>query len=543
LHVAAQIKMPTITLNKQDVLKQIGKSLSDEKLKDRISLLGTDLEEVTKGEITVEIFPNRPDLLSSEGFSRALASFIGTKKGLRTYSVKASDYIAKIDKKTSKVRPFAVAAVVKDVNLTDEAIESLMQVQEKLHSTHGRNRKKASIGVYDLDKIKFPITYTTKPQSFKFTPLETNKPITLKQILEIHPKGKDHAYLLDNFKEYPIWIDANNQVLSMPPIINSEETRVTEKTKNLFIDVTGTDKNTIEQALNIIVTSLAERNGKIYSVKIEKETFPNLKPKKIKINRDYINKILGLKLIDSQIKTLVSKMGMDYKKPNVFYPAYRADILTQIDIAEDIAIAYGYENFKEELPNVSTIAQEDTFEIFKNKVADILVGFGLLETNTYNLTNKKSQSKLMNTEINCVELENALNQDYNVMRAWLTPSLLKVLSENKHRELPQKIFEIGDVFTPEEKSRVCVLIADSKVDYTYVRQILDSLLSELNLKYTIKETEHPSFIPGRVARLSVKDKEVAYLGELHPKVLTNFELETPVAAFELNLSDLYNILS
>ena len=282
--------MPTIKLNKKDLLNLIGKKLSDKELKDRISMLGTDLEEVNDNKITVEVFPNRPDMLSSEGFARALSSFIGLKKGLKEYKVKKSNYIVKLDKKVKLVRPYAACAVIKNVTLSEEAIESLMQVQEKLHTTHGRNREKASIGVYNLDKIEFPLTYTTKSKDFEFTPLETSKDKNLSWILENHQKGREFKHLLKNFEEYPIWLDSKNRALSMPPIINAEDTKVTKKTKNLFIDVTGKDEQAVEKALNIIVTSLVDRGGEIYSVKVGNKTYPKLEPNKIRINYSYLNR-------------------------------------------------------------------------------------------------------------------------------------------------------------------------------------------------------------------------------------------------------------
>jgi phenylalanyl-tRNA synthetase beta chain len=535
--------MPTITLNKKDLMNLLGKKIPDEKLKDRISMLGTDLERVTNNEIEVEIFPNRPDMLSSEGFARSLSSFIGIKKGLRDYKVNKSTYKSKKDKKVASVRPFAVNAVVTNIVLNDPTIKSLMQVQEKLHASHGRSRKKISIGVYDLNKIKFPLTYTTKPKSFKFTPLEFTKEISISEILEKHPKGRDYKHLLDEFNECPIWLDANDQVLALVPIINSEETKVDEKTKNLFIDVTGTDLAACEQALNIIVTSLADRGGKIYEVKVDNVSYPNLKPNKVSLKRDYVNRTLGLELTEKQIKDLLSKMGINYSNGSALVPAYRSDILSEIDLAEDIAIAYGYENFIPEIPDVSTIAKEDGFEIFKNKICDILSNLGLIETNTYNLTNKLAQTKLMNLkDLKLVKISNALNEDYDVLRAWMIPSLLEVLKNNKHYDYPQKIFEAGTIFTSEkEKTRLAVLLASQKTTFTDIKQVLDVIFNSLGLIYEIKDTNHDSFIPGRVGRVVCKGKEIAYIGEMHPQVLNNFSLETPVAALELNLTDLFNL--
>jgi phenylalanyl-tRNA synthetase beta chain len=535
--------MPTITLDKKDLMNLLGKKVPDEKLKDRISMLGTDLEKVTNDEIEVEIFPNRPDMLSAEGFARALSSFIGIKKGLKEYKVNKSTYKSKKDKKVALIRPFAVNAVVKNVVLNDAAIKSLMQVQEKLHASHGRNRKKVSIGVYDLDKIKFPLTYTTKPKSFKFTPLESSKDMTISEILEKHPKGRDYNTLLENFKECPIWLDANNQVLALIPIINSEETKVDEKTEDLFIDVTGTDIAACEQALNIIVTSLADRGGKIFEVKVDNVSYPNLKPKKIKLKREYINKILGLELTEAQIKALLSKMGINYSATTASIPAYRTDILSEIDLTEDIAIAYGYENFIPEIPNVATIGGENEFEIFKNKICNILSNSGLIETNTYNLTNKLAQTKSMNLkDLKLVEISNALNEDYNVLRAWMIPSLLEVLKNNKHYDYPQRIFEAGIVFNGEKENvRLAVLLASQKTTFTDIKQILDVIFNSLGLTYEMKDIGHDSFIPGRVGRVTCKNKEVAYIGEIHPQVLSNFTLETPVAALELNLADLFKL--
>ena len=531
--------MPTITIDKKDLLDLVGKKLTDDKLKNKISMLGTDLEEVTDKEVNVEIFPNRPDMLSTEGFARALSSFVDVKKGLRNYKINNSNYVVNMDKKVKEVRPYAVCAVVKNVNLNDVAIESLMQVQEKLHTTHGRNREKASIGVYDLNKINFPLTYTTKPKDFEFTALETSKEQSLSWILEKHQKGMEFKHLLEKFDEYPIWLDSKGQVLSMPPVINSEETRVTDKTKNLFIDVTGNDEQAVEQALNIIITGLADRGGKIYSVKVGNKDYPNLEPKKIKISPTYINKRLGLNLTEREIYSLLLKMGIEYKKPYAYVPSYRTDILHEIDVAEDVSIAYGYENFEPEIPNVATIAEEDGFEKFKNKIANLLTGYGLFEVNTYNITNKEDQTKKMRVDMNVVRITNALNEDFDVLRTWIIPSLLDVLKNNKHNEYPHRIFEIGSVFTPKEKSRLGVLLTHKDTNYTEARQILDSLFSLLDVEYEVKEIEHDSFITGRVARVYVNGKGVAYLGEMHPEVLENFELEMPVVGFELNLSDLY----
>ena len=542
--------MPTITLDKKDVMKLVGKEIPDDKLKHRISMLGTDLEKVDDSEIVVEVFPNRPDLLSEEGFARALSSFIDVKTGLRKYDIRKSLFKVKVEKSVENVRPYIRCAILKNVNLTDEAIKSLMQLQEKLHLTHGRKRKKVAIGVHDFDAIKFPLVYkAVKPDSISFIPLDMTTKMNLAEILVKHPKGKDYAFVLEGLSKYPVIIDAKNDVVSFPPIINGVVTQVKENTKNLFIDVTGLDVNAVTQALNILVVSLADRGAEIYSLGVGGVVSPDLNPRNMKVDLGYVNKLLGLNLNEKKFVELLEKMGLGYDK-EVLIPAYRGDIIHPVDVVEAAAIAYGYENFEPEIPNLATIAEEDSFEKFKTKIANILIGLGMIETNTYHITNKENLNKKMNLNLGCVELSNALTKDYNVLRSWMIPSLMDVLKNNKNREFPQKIFEMGICFKEnkeketgvEEFTRLAVLISHTKANFTEIKQMLDYLFKMLGLEYKTEDTEHTSFIKGRVGRVVVNDKKLTYIGEISPQVITNWELEMPVAALELNLTKLFELI-
>lgn len=535
--------MPKITLNKKDTLELIGRNISDKQLSEAIPLIGTDLEHINKNEIEVEIFPNRPDMLSEEGFARALSSFSGIKTGLKTYKVNKSNYKYKVNPKVKNIRPYCTAAVVKGLRLNNDSLLSLMNLQDKLHTTHGRNRKKVAMGVHDLSKIKFPLTYTTKPKSFKFRALEDKQEKTIKRILEEHPKGKDYAHLIKK-NEVPIWIDAKDQVLSMPPVINSEETKVTLNTKDIFLDLTGTDPIAIDQALNILVTALVERGGKVYSV----NNTPNLNPKKIKLDINKVNRLLGLTLTKQQISKLASKMGLSFSQSTMSYPPYRADILSEVDIIEDLAIAYGYNNFKTTLPNISTIAEEEPFERFKNLIGEICLGLNLQEVSSYHLSNKEDETTKMNTKLRTVKVINSISNEYNVLRPWIIPSLINILKINRHNEYPQNIFEMGKVFIKkdnniEEPTRLGIALCNHNTDFTEARKILDAIFSSLGLTPKYENTEHGSFIPGRVARVSIKNKKVAYLGELHPEIIKNFNMDMPITAIELNLSELHKILN
>jgi len=549
--------MPTIRINRKAFEHYVGKKLPTDKLKDRISYLGTDLEDVTDDEIIVEVFPNRPDMLSVQGFARAFSSFIGVKTGLRTYKVEHSGEKVIIDKSVKEVRPYTACAIVRNMHFDDEKIKEVIDIQEKLHITYGRNRKKVAIGIYPYEKIKTPITFRAEnPEDIIFQPLEFAREINAMQVLKQHPAGKEYGHLLEGKKKFPVFRDANNEVLSVPPIINSHKTgKISEKTKDVFIECSGFDFNVLKKCLNIIVTALYDMGGKVYSMDLidgnKKYITPDLNPEEMKADIGYINKWLGLELKESEAKKLFERMGYEYDGRRVKIPAYRADIIHQTDLAEDIAIAYGYENFKETIPQVATIAEEDNLEILKSKISDLLVGLGLFEASTYNLTNEEYQNRRMNAKIPLIELANSISSDYDRLRAWVIPSLMEILSNNRHHEYPQKIFTIGRVFKKnpnsdtniEENERIAVAMASEKTNYTEIRQALDYLFRSIDVKCDVKEVEHTSFISGRVARASVDGKNVAYIGEIHPGVLSNWSLEVPVAAFELNLTELSRIIN
>jgi len=548
--------MPTINISRKVIDKIIGEKLPTDKLKDRISMLGTDLEHVDDDEIIVEIFPNRPDMLSEQGFGRALSSFLGKNTGLRKYTLKKSSEKVIVGKGMEDIRPYTVCAIIKNLKLNDERIKEIIQIQEKLHITFCRKRKKAAIGIYPMEKIKFPIHFTAKkPEEIIFRPLEWNSEINAKEILNNHPTGVKYKDLVKKLDKYAVFHDDNNEILSLTPIINSHKTgKITDATKEAFLEVSGFDMHTLNYVLNIMVAAFLDMNADVYTMDVvypnKTITTPNLNPQKMKFSLNYINKWLGLSMTEKDLKRNLEKMGFGYEKGHALIPAYRADILHPVDLAEDIAIAHGYENFKPEIPTKATTAQEDSFEKFRKQVAYMLAGLNMLETSSYHLSNPEIQFNKMNFKSDdYVELLHSVSEEYNIMRWWMLPNLLQILSENKHNEYPQNIFESGTVFKlgntetgVKEFNRLACLLCNVDADYTKIRQILDYMMKSLGVNYEVKETEHPSFIPGRVARVSVAGKNIAYIGEIHPQVLENFEIEVPAAAFELNLSELYKFV-
>lgn len=261
--------MPTVEFNFQDLSQLIGREFKPHELKDTISMLGTDLEDINSKSIIMEVFPDRPDLLSVEGFSRALEGVLRINTGLKDYPVKESGMKLLVDSSVKNVRPFIASGIMRGVSITGENLISLMDIQEKLHITHGRNRKKVAIGVHDLSRIEPPFLYrAVKPNELRFIPLDMHEELTPGEILRRHPKGIGYAYVLQDLDRYPIILDKNDNVLSFPPIINGELTRVSDNTKDIFIEITGMEQRAVNQALNILVTSIADRGGEIQSVEI-----------------------------------------------------------------------------------------------------------------------------------------------------------------------------------------------------------------------------------------------------------------------------------
>lgn len=542
--------MALVKIPKKIFEKEIGKL--NEEMKHKISMFGTPLEAVGEEEIEIEIFPNRPDLISYQGFKRGFLAFLGKKTGLKEYKLNKpeKDYTLIIDSSVKSVWPYAVCAIVKGLKLDNEKIKEIIDIQEKLTSTIGRNRKKMGLGIYPLEKIKLPITYKAiEPDLIKFIPLEMEKEMNALQILQRHPTGREYAHILSGKTQFPVFVDANNQILSMPPIINSHTTgKITENTKDAFVECTGTDLETLQKTLNIFTTTLAEMGGKIYQMTIkDKKTLvtPNLTSSKERISLQNAEKLIGISLKEKEMKNFLERMGHNYKNGEAEVGAWRTDILHEVDLIEDIAIAYGYDKLIPEIPEIADIGEENSNETIKRKISQILNGTGLIEISNYHLTNKKNQFERMGIpekkEGVFIELEKS-KTDYNILRKDLTHYLLKILSENVDSEYPQKIFEIGKIFETEnsEKEKLCIALAPS--NFTELKQILEYLFRMLDKKISIEEIDNfPNwFIDGRIAKIKIENKEMGYLGEIHPRILKNWKIKMPVALLEIDLSEILN---
>ena len=556
--------MPTINFSYKDFCNLVGRKIEIEELAKLLSYGKGELEgyDEETDEITVSFGDtNLPYLWSVEGIARLVKGLIGKQKGIPKIEItKKSEYRLIVEPSVRKIRPYIAAFVAKRKKVDDYLIKQMIDLQEKFCDNYGRKRKKVAIGVYNFKKMKFPVFYkATDPESIKFTPLEFKKEMTQQEILEEHPTGKEYAWILKGFDKYPILIDSNNEVLSFPPIINSDWSgKIEIGDEDLFFEATGEDLDSVLLAANVFAQAFYDRGFEIFSVDIEyperdKITTPFLFKETVKISKREIGDLLGLGLKEEEIKRLLEKMQYNYSNWKVEIPDYRRDIMHPVDVIEDIAIAYGYDNIEMAHMERYTIGGTIPIVKFIDKVREIVIGLGYQEIMSAILSNKETLYKKMNIEdienqdLGTVEIKEYISERYSVVRTWILPILMDVLNKNKHIEYPQKIFEEGLVTIRKgneikDYHRIALVSAHAEADYTEARQVLDSILNAFKVKYKIEETEHNSFIPGRVGRVIVNGRKVAYIGEIAPEGLKNFDLTVPVSGFELNLTELFAVI-
>ncbi len=557
--------MPTVEVIRRDLEHLLGMQLPEdvERLNEILAYVKGEIKGQDEEEIRIELKDsNRADLWSVEGLARALRGYLGLETGLKEYKVESSSGVeVYVSPKLKDIRPYIGCAIIKGVDLTDDAIRQLMRFQDKMDQTVGRNRRRTSIGLYEFDLVKPPLRFTVaKPKEVSFVPLDFEDKLTLKEILEKHPKGIEYGHIIRRFPAWPIFMDSEDQVLSFPPIINSNDLgRITEETKNVLVEVTGTSYKAVLDTLINMTVSLADRGGKIYSAEIHypyselaDDVTPKLDVETVCLDVSYIQKFIGLKLSTSEIVSLLEKARFGVSESSdsrisVQVPCYRMDILHPIDIVEDIAIAYDYNRIPAEWPNLPTIGELSSETEFRNLIRELMVGLGFQEVLTYIITNPETLFARMNIEPSrVVELANPKIATMTCLRSWLLPSLMEFLSHNVHVSYPQRIFEVGycvlhdetrENMTRDVEKLACVNI-HSNANFTEVKAQLDALLSNLGLKYELEETEHGSFVKGRVGKIILEGKEAGIIGEIHPQVLQNWKLENPASAFEISVDEM-----
>lgn len=542
--------MPVVTLYFNRITKLLGRKVAKEKIISALPFLGLDIEEEAQDHINVEYSPNRPDFSTDYGIVTSLQGMLGIKLGVPQLKVKKGTHVIKADASVGKVRPYVVAIEALNGKMDDETIRQIITMQEDLHNGIGRKRKKVSIGIHDLSKIKFPLVYKTVERTHRFVPLNSQDGMTVSEILDRTETGITYKHLLEGSKKVPVIVDSAQNTISFPPIINSKLTEVTTASKNLLVEVTATDKNAAEDALAVVSYALQSARFQLSSVRIlgPRNSTPLLASRKMVLDPALVKNTLGLDVPTSVTVKSLRKSRLDAavkgKQILCLVPRYRTDIFGPIDLVEEVALGYGIQNLIPTVPQASSAGQKNKVTVSLEAVRSTMIGLGYSEVMNFGLTGKQTLYDLAKRDSSgMISVSDSKSQEHQILRDALLPGLVDVLSRNIHETYPQKIFEIGTTFYRDdpvgEEIHLACASAHNDVSYTEIKSILQSLLkSGFDVTTTTKISSDPLFVQGRTADIVVNGKKIGIVGELAPEVLDNFKLRITVAGFEIKLAGL-----
>ena len=593
--------MPVVDIDPDELRDLTGHDeKSDDDLKDDLFGLGLEFEgETDDGLLQFEFGPDRLDRLSVEGVARSLRYHYGDDRGVRVPDTNDPDFTFVVDGDVPDERPYVTGAVVRGVDLDDAALESLIQLQEKLHATMGRKRAKGAIGIHDLTMLKGDtldeessgnsITYTgIDPDGDTFVPLDSDRELTPAAVLEEHSTGRTYADLVADYDRYPAIYDEIG-LFSFPPVINGRRTEVSTDSRELLVELTGTDQWTIDRMCAIICYALSARGATIEAVEVEYEggtdaggrtlRRPDFEVRSKSVTHDRIETMLGVSLEEREVVDLFERSGLDAAVADddesgdvadgdgdegtapadattyeVSIPPYRVDVLHPLDLVDDVGRAYGFDELEPKYPDVGTVGGRHERSRLEAATRNVLTGLGFEDLLNFHMTNEPEVHDRMGVEPGAdvlgggepVEITEPYSEDYTILRPWALPSLMMVLENNTHRGYPQDLAEVGLVAERDdavntrvaESRHVAGVLARTDATYEDAKARLQALCRSFGVELETPPTTHPSFIDGRVASVVIDGDAVGVVGEIHPAVLVEHDLELPVAGFEFELSAL-----
>jgi len=595
--------MPVVTVDPDELRELTGRTeKTDDELKTALFALGMEFEGRTEnGEFELEFAPDRLDRLSVEGVARSLSLQYGDSRGISLPSVNDPDWTITVDESVPDERPCLSGAVVRDVDLDEDALDALIQLQEKLHQTMGRKRAKGAIGIHDLTMLKGTsgaessrsVTYRgVEPEGDSFVPLESDAEQTPETVLREHPTGQQYADLVSDAERYPA-IDDDIGMFSFPPVINGRRTKVDTASRDLFVELTGTDQWTIDKMCTIVCYALAARGGQIEAVTVEypdqELRRPEFAVETKQVGHQRIEDTLGIELSPQEVIDYFERAGLDAAisdaqptgttqtdppdsleaagtvgtagertpesqgvvRYDVEIPPYRVDIRHPVDLVDDVGRAYGFNDLEARYPDVSTIGTTTEASRLEEAVRTQLVGLGFEDMLTFHLIGDSQNFERMGLEPGLdvlggsepATIAEPYSEEFAIVRTWVLPSLLMVLSNNTHRRYPQDLLDIGFVAGVEdseplgvqESTHVAGVLARHDASYEDAKAKLQTLARRMGCELETPSTDHPTFIDGRTAKIVLDGEAVGVVGELDPAVLTSYDLELPVVAFEFDL--------
>ena len=596
--------MPTIIVNRDALFKAIGQSFTDEEFENLCFEFGIELDDVTSEQeimkneqkkedknlstetlYKIEVAANRYDLLCLEGLALALRVYLSKQK---MPEIKPLNILPEEERQlivydsVNDVRPIGLCAILRDINFTDEMLKSFMDLQDKLHNNICRGRKLVSMGTHDLDTVKGPFSYRAlSPEKIHFVPLNREEEVNgdgLMSLLKDDPKLGKYLYLLEGKEKYPVMMDSNGVIMSLPPIINSQHTKMTLNTHNVLLDITGIDLTKCEIVLNTLIAMFSVYCNNPFTVEevkvINQKTgegkiYPDLTPRKFKVDINYLKTITGIyDILPEKITKLLEKMELSAKilNPNeieVLAPITRSDILHPCDIAEDLAISYGYNNIKKELTITKTHGVQQPYNKLADLFRDEMAMGGYVEFLTMALLSHKDMFTNLLSEKRddkTVQILYSKSKEFEYIRSSLIPGILKSIEGNKANQLPFKIFEISDVVEINQETEVgavnrrklCFAYTNTVSAMEIVQGMVDLLMKKIGLgfnsknvekKYYIKKSENKIFFEDRQAEIYIlNDIKVGIYGIVHPKVIKNFGIKNPVTLCEIDLQLIMDLI-
>jgi len=577
--------MPVVDVDADELRELTGhEELSDEELIDDLFGLGLEFEgETEDGDLQFEFAPDRLDRLSVEGVARSLRYHYGDARGVYVPKTNDPEWTIEVDGSVPEERPYVTGAVIRGVDLDDPGLESLIQLQEKLHATMGRDRAKGAIGIHDLAMVKGApagedgersITYRgVEPEGDTFVPLDSNDELTPAAVLTEHDTGRAYADLVEPYERYPAIYD-DIGLFSFPPVINGRRTEVTTGSRELFVELTGTDQWTIDKMCTIICYALSARGATVEEVTVEYAdgasapdeygstlVRPNLEVDEKSVTHDRIETLLGVEFEPEAVVDCFERSGLDASYTlgegttyDVEIPPYRVDVLHPLDLVDDVGRAYGFNELEPRYPDVGTVGKRNERSRLEDAVRTSLIGLGYEDLLNFHMISGTENYDRMRIEPGedafgagePVQITEPYSEDYTQLRTWALPSIVMLLERNTHNAYPQDVAEVG--FAAErddaentnvaERRHVAAAIARRDASYEAAKGRLAALCEDFGASLETPPTEHPSFIDGRVASVVIDGERVGVIGEVHPAVLVEHDLEVPVAAFEFDLDAL-----
>ena len=577
--------MPVVDIDTDELRGLTGRTdTTDEEFKEDLFGLGLEFEgETDDGLLQFEFAPDRLDRLSVEGVARSLRYHYGDDRGVYVPETNDAEWTIEVDESVPDERPYVTGAVIRGVDLDEGALESLIQLQEKLHATMGRGRAKGAIGIHDLAMLKGAplqegaepsITYRgVEPDGDAFVPLDANDELTPAAVLDGHDTGRTYADLVEDLDRYPAIYDELG-LFSFPPVINGKRTEVTTGSRELFVELTGTDQWTIDRMCNIVCYALSARGATVEAVEVNyadgaaapdeygaELVRPNLDVDEKSVGHDRIETLLGVDFEPEAVVDCFERAGLGASytlDEDVTYeveiPPYRVDVLHPLDLVDDVGRAYGFDELEPRYPDVGTVGGRHERSRLEDAVRTSLVGLGFEDLLNFHMTSGTENYDRMNLEAGGdavgggepVEITEPYSEEYTQLRTWALPSLVMLLERNTHNAYPQDVAEVGFVAERDEsentnvaeRRHVAGAVARRDASYEAAKGRLQAVCDDFGVELETPRTEHPSFIDGRTAAVEIDGETVGVIGELHPAVLVEHDLEVPVAAFEFDLDAL-----